>query len=103
MVAEPGDGRKARRDKLRRAFGVAGGDRPTEPSPASGMRAFLQQRQQRFGAGRSGALPRTAVALPEGDVLATEHGPLWRRELRLPLTHRHGEVELGDARRFDGG
>lgn len=115
MVAPDGDAQR-RRDKLRRAFGVAGGGReaarsvgaspeprlPPGPPPRPTMREFLQRRRERL----AGALPtpapaRPRVALPAADELATPHGPLWRRALRYPLDGRHGDVPLAAARRFD--
>ncbi len=86
------------RDKLRRAFGV-GRERagpPTAP-PSADLRAFLQQRQERFR-----APPRAVVELPPGAELATPHGPLWRRELRYPRPFAHGTTSLAAAFRLDG-
>jgi len=107
-VVAPGDGEptaaRSRRDKLRRAFGVARpveADEPTVEASRPSMRAFLQQRQRRMQLGLSPNEPRSAVALPDADVLETAHGPLWRRELRYPAAHVHGRIPLGTGRAFD--
>lgn len=65
------------------------------------MRAYLQARRQRIAAGMPPSLVREQVTLPEADVLDTEHGPLWRRELRYPVSHLHGRIPLDAARHFD--
>ena len=103
MVAPKRTGAAARRDKLRRAFRVDEGTparTSTGPSEHGGMREFLQRRRARQ---RSGAevLRRPAIELPPADELATAHGCLWRRELRYPADHVHGEVALSRARAFD--
>lgn len=97
-------------DKLRRAFRGAAASQAGDASPAGGpkaggaevgrgdIRAFLQARQ---GSLRGGAA-RPRIALPAGEVLQTRHGPLWRRELRVPLADRHGDVRLGRVRALDG-
>lgn len=91
------------RDKLRRAFRVAGkpASAPAAPPAAVGrddaVRAFLQRRL-----GRSEVEPRATVALPAGEEVATPHGVLWRRELRYPAATRHGTASLLAARELDG-
>lgn len=115
MVAPGGDAQR-RRDKLRRAFKLAGGGReaapavgaspepelPPEAPRGSPMREFLQRRRERLAGVRSPAAPvRAQVSLPPAEVLDTAHGPLWRRELRYPLGARHGDVAFAAARRFD--
>ncbi len=106
-------GKRSRRDKLRRAFRVEDGSpdrvgRMLEGAPGAppqslrgNMRAFLQARRQRIADGMPRNLARDVVALPSADVLATEHGPLWRRELRYPVSHVHGRIVLDTARHFD--
>ncbi|MCR9244111.1 MAG: ribonuclease H-like domain-containing protein [bacterium] len=103
------------RDKLRRAFqaeqsrrsaealdGVAERAQPASEAPTRGdVRAFLRQRRARLAAGRDPDV-RGAVELPAGEVVLSRHGPLWRRELRYPLTHRHGDLALGAALQLDG-
>ncbi|MCK5942727.1 MAG: ribonuclease H-like domain-containing protein [Planctomycetes bacterium] len=108
MVAPTGGGR-SRRDKLRRAFRGEAEQRAAEQRqreqaapPLGSMRAFLQQRRQRLADGLPASAPRAPVTLPDAEVVATEHGPLWLRQLRYPLTHVHGEVPLGAGARFDG-
>lgn len=108
MVATPGGGR-SRRDKLRRAFRGEVEQRAAEqrqrevapPPPTGSMREFLQQRRQRLAAGLPAVAPRAEVELPDARVHETEHGPLWLRELRYPLSHVHGAVSLGRGARFD--
>lgn len=102
------------RDKLRRAFRADRGDRaggdPGDPGnpgddgaaevrpPERGdVRAFLRARQAAMR-----GTPRARVELPTGEVLQTRGGPLWRRELRVPLTAVHGTVPLARVRRLDG-
>lgn len=115
------------RDKLRRAFRVpkpravdaapdVAADRagagevsplpaaPSAPTPASApaarpgtMREFLLRRQLQFA-----EPPRPVVALPPADELTTPHGVLWRRELRYPLAHRHGDVAFARVQSLDG-
>jgi uncharacterized protein YprB with RNaseH-like and TPR domain len=98
----------APRDKLRRAFRVPGaGDGGAAASPLRGaeappradasLRAVLQRRLAQFA-----IAPRPQVALPPGDELAGPHGACWRRVLRYPLAHRHGDVALARAARLDG-
>lgn len=65
------------------------------------LRAFLQARRQRIAAGMPAQLAREVVELPTADVLQTDHGPLWRRELRYPVAHLHGRIALQRAREFD--
>ena len=102
------------RDKLRRAFCVApprvdvppgeakaaavpSVPRPSAPPPREGtMREFLLRRQRQFQ-----EPPRAKVELPPADEVATPHGPMWRRELRYPLAHRHGTVRLGSVATLD--
>ncbi|MFT7536278.1 MAG: hypothetical protein ACI85K_002232, partial [Hyphomicrobiaceae bacterium] len=70
--------------------------------PARGnIRAFLQARRDRIAAGMPANLSRPVVELPPADVLTTEHGPLWRRELRYPASHIHGRIKLDSGRHFD--
>jgi uncharacterized protein YprB with RNaseH-like and TPR domain len=97
------------RERLRRAFGVSTG-RAGPPAPAApgepgadraDLRAFLRRRTDGFL--REPSPVRPPVALPPGEVARNELGPFWRRELRYPAAHRHGEVELGRARDADGG
>ena len=116
--AEAGDGARSMRSKLRRAFQVAPrvdvdtsphtnpDTKPAgEPAPPS-MREFLLRRRERLaaqagdGAG-AGASRLIRTELPHADVLDTPHGPLWRRELRYPLAHRHGVVPLQRGHDFD--
>jgi len=96
---------RSRRDKLRRAFQVDVAREPAHvatTAPARGdMRAFLQARQKRLAEGLPAALTRDVVELPAADILETEHGPMWRRELRYPVSHVHGRIPLGSARHFD--
>ena len=110
MVATPGSGSgRSRRDKLRRAFrgeveqrAAEQQEREVAAAPPSGsMREFLQQRRQRLAAGLPAVAPRCKVELPDARVHETEHGPLWLRELRYPLDHVHGEVELARGRCFE--
>lgn len=78
------------RDLLARAFRRPGASRPpVDAGDGEGMRAFLLRRQQQFQ-----APPRPLVALPHADELPTEHGRIWRRELRYPLAALHGTVAL---------
>ena len=96
--------KRSRRDKLRRAFQVedSAADQVEPPSSLRGeMRAFLQARRQRIAAGLAADPTREVVKLPPADVLETEHGPLWRRELRYPVDHVHGRIALETARQFD--
>lgn len=70
--------------------------------PARGnIRAFLQARRDRLAAGMPANLSRPVVELPPADVLQTEHGPLWRRELRYPASHVHGRIKVDSGRHFD--
>ncbi|MGK0264455.1 MAG: hypothetical protein ACI8UD_003116 [Planctomycetota bacterium] len=70
--------------------------------PARGnIRAFLQARRDRLAAGMPANLSRPVVELPPADILATEHGPLWRRELRYPASHNHGRIKIDSGRHFD--
>jgi len=116
-------GARSRRDKLRRMFQVA--PEPSEakagaaeasdspqvvrgshgsldgPRARGGLRAFLQARRDRLAEGMPARLSRQEVALPPADVLQTEHGPLWRRELRYPASHVHGRVKTDSGRFFD--
>ena len=115
---------RSRRDKLRRMFQVeaepaaqaerfeqqagaqlqrsAGNRRPSGVPPARGnIRAFLQARRDRMAEGMPAHLSRQEVELPPADVLQTEHGPLWRRELRYPATHVHGRIKTDSGRHFD--
>jgi uncharacterized protein YprB with RNaseH-like and TPR domain len=116
-------GKRSRRDKLRRAFQVDGAvsdgamsdgamsdgavsdgavyDRGEGASPRGDMRAFLQARRERLADGMPARLSRDVVALPDADVLSTDHGPLWRRQIRYPVAHLHGRVGLASAKRFD--
>ena len=111
--SEPSSGR-SHRDKLRRAFRselpvvetpVSSAVSPSVAAqllPARGnLRAFLQARQQRLAEGLPPHLSRPVVELPPADVLATDHGPLWRRELRYPVAHLHGRIAIDTARHFD--
>jgi len=107
MVATP-EGGRSRRDKLRRAFrgevdrrAAAQRERDVAAPATGSMRAFLQERRRRLAAGLPAAAPRAPVELPDAVVVATEHGPLWLRELRYPLGHVHGEVALLRGARFD--
>lgn len=59
------------------------------------LRAQLQRRFARE------ALPRTVVELPDGELAHNALGSYWRRLLRYPLTHRHGDIELGTAVSLD--
>lgn len=98
--------KRSRRDKLRRAFQVedpAADQGVVEPSSSlrGDMRAFLQARRQRIAAGLAANPAHEVVKLPPADVLDTEHGPLWRRELRYPVDHVHGCIALETARHFD--
>jgi hypothetical protein len=61
------------------------------------MREFLLRRQQQFA-----EPPRPVVALPPAEELTTPHGVLWRRELRYPLAHRHGDVAFARVQSLDG-
>ena len=71
-------------------------------APARGdLRAFLKARKQRIANGMPAHLSREVVTLPHADILGTEHGPMWRRELRYPMTHMHGRVAIERARHFD--
>jgi len=103
-------GKRSRRDKLRRAFQVdeATAKKRADAVPASApdsargdMRAFLQARRERLAAGLPADSAREVVRLPVADVLVTKHGPLWRRELRYPVDHVHGRIRLDTARHFD--
>jgi uncharacterized protein YprB with RNaseH-like and TPR domain len=112
-----GTGSRSRRDKLRRAFRGEAEQRLREQSQrdheqsdqdqrdraaaGSGLRAFRQQRRQRLAAGLPAVAPRQPVHLPDAEVVATGHGPLWLRRLRYPLSHRHGDIELLRGTRFD--
>ncbi|MBX3463111.1 MAG: ribonuclease H-like domain-containing protein [Planctomycetes bacterium] len=86
------------RDRLRRAFRVAGGG-AAEPAggPSADLRTFLQQRADRFR-----APPRPIVDLPPGAEVRGPHGVFWRRELRYPREHVHGSAPLAAAWRLDG-
>lgn len=44
---------------------------------------------------------RKVVELPPGEILATPHGSLWRRELRYPLASIHGAVRLWPQQAMD--
>lgn len=79
------------RDRLRRAFGIGRAVPPTV-EPRLDVRDFLQRRRALFE-----REPRALVALPDGEEVASPHGVFWRRLLRYPLSHRHGEVLLGAA------
>lgn len=113
-------GARSMRNKLRRAFQVARGAdealpesavtspaRPAAEPARPSMREFLLQRRERLAAqaaepAAGASQARGArVALPDAEVLDTPHGPLWRRELRYPLSHRHGVVPLQRGRDFD--
>jgi uncharacterized protein YprB with RNaseH-like and TPR domain len=89
------------RDKLRRAFRVGAAPAPAAPPAGTreqaSLRALLQRRLAQFT-----IAPREPVALPPGDELTTPHGTCWRRVLRYPLAHRHGDVALARAARLDG-
>ncbi len=75
---------------------------PAGPLPARGdVRAFLQARRQRLANGMPAHLVRDVVELPPADVLQTDYGPLWRRELRYPVSHVHGRVKVDAGRHFD--
>ncbi len=45
---------------------------------------------------------RPVVALPAGEVVANALGSYWRRQVRYPLTHRHGATVLQAATALDG-
>lgn len=106
---------RSRRDKLRRAFqvedpaerGVAAGEAQPDGGariavPARGdVRAFLRARRERRAAGLPADVARQLVELPEADVVETEHGPLWLRQLRYPVSHVHGRIPLDAGRSFD--
>ncbi|MFT4512121.1 MAG: hypothetical protein ACI89X_000962 [Planctomycetota bacterium] len=118
---------RSRRDKLRRMFQVEpepsakpAADNPSlqqpprspdrlgtnrllhDSHPARGnLRAFLQTRRDRLAQGMPANLSREVVELPPADVLQTEHGPLWRRELRYPASHVHGRIRVDSGRYFD--
>ncbi len=91
------------RDKLRRAFRVAGPGAAethaasTERDRAGGVRSFLQRRLAQFD-----TAPRAKVALPPGCEVTTPHGVLWRRELRYALSTLHGTACLRAALALDG-
>jgi uncharacterized protein len=90
------------RDRLRRAFRVPEPPRPPVAAPNAleprlSMREFLLRRQLHFA-----APSREPVALPPADELTTPHGVIWRRELRYPLGHRHGNLPLATATALDG-
>ena len=65
------------------------------------MRAFLHERRARLAGGSSAPATRPVVELPEAQVLDTEHGPLWLRALRYPISFVHGAVSLAAGRAFD--
>jgi len=65
------------------------------------MREFLQQRRQRIAGELSAPPPPARVTLPDAEVIRTAHGPLWLRQLRYPLDHAHGQIELGRGAQFD--
>ncbi len=69
--------------------------------PRGDLRAFLKARKQRIANGMPAHLSREVVTLPHADILDTEHGPMWRRELRYPMTHMHGRIAIDRARHFD--
>ena len=79
----------------------AGRGQPSAVPPRGDLRAFLKARKQRIANGMPAHLSRDVVTLPHADVLDTEHGPMWRRELRYPMTHVHGRIALNRARHFD--
>ncbi|MBL9078287.1 MAG: ribonuclease H-like domain-containing protein [Planctomycetes bacterium] len=95
------------RDKLRRAFRTAvprtapaaaeAAPAPPPTAAAPDLRAFLQQRAERFR-----APARPVVELPPGAEQHGAHGVFWRRELRYPRAHVHGRCVLGSAWRLDG-
>jgi len=60
---------------------------------ATELLAFLQRRRR---------AARPLVELPPGEVQETPHGPLWRRELRYPLSFVHGLVRLWPTGALDG-
>jgi hypothetical protein len=95
------------RERLRRAFGVPGSAPARLPDAGRGgsadradLRAFLQRRTDGFL--RQPGSIRPPVSLPPGEVARNALGSFWRRELRYPLDHRHGEVELARARAASG-
>jgi uncharacterized protein YprB with RNaseH-like and TPR domain len=98
------------RDKLRRSFRrqetaaeAAGTTLPAVPrdsgtaseagAAAAELLGYLQRRLR---------ATRPRIELPPGEVLATPHGALWRRELRYPLSWVHGAVRLWPANALDG-
>jgi uncharacterized protein len=96
------------RDRLRRAFRVPPPPQPDAAlrlpvatpnalEPRLSMREFLLRRQQQFQ-----APPREPVALPPAEDLSTLYGTIWRRELRYPIQHRHGNLPLAAATVLDG-
>jgi uncharacterized protein YprB with RNaseH-like and TPR domain len=85
------------RDRLRRAFRVAGAKAPVAGAGDEGVRAFLQRRHERCY-----EAPRDQAALPPGEEVRTPHGVFWRRTLRYAAEAAHGRVPLGAARAFDG-
>jgi uncharacterized protein YprB with RNaseH-like and TPR domain len=94
---------KHSRDKLRRAFRVSAA-RADAVAPvrdgelrAPNLRDRLLRRLGQFT-----ATPRPVVELPPGEVTQTQHGPMWRREMRHCLDFVHGNVALGRARSLDG-
>lgn len=89
------------RERLRAAFqrGAArthSGPGATGASANDDVRAMLQRR---LAERRASIRP---VELPAGEVATNALGVYWRRELRYPLGHRHGEAELGRALLLDG-
>ena len=95
----PSHGRSASRESV---WTQAAGRGPQSVVPPRGdLRAFLKARKQRLANGMPAHLSRDVVVLPHADVLETEYGPMWRRELRYPMNHLHGRIALGRARHFD--
>jgi uncharacterized protein YprB with RNaseH-like and TPR domain len=81
--------------------GAAGAARPE----GEALRELLQRRlgSAEFAAGRLGSgRGAPVVELPSGEVASNEQGTCWRRRIDYPLSHRHGDVELGAAARLDG-
>lgn len=63
------------------------------------LRSALDRREARpmtLGTCGSEALPTLAEAFPSGREVMTERGCAWVSEEVFPLTHRHGDLPLGD-------
>lgn len=81
-------------ERLRRAFAVSEDALDRSPSPR--LRDALRSREERLRA-QSERHGREPVELPIGREVTNDRGSCYVRELRYPVTERHGAFELRSA------